>query len=440
MSLDVLVVGGGGREHALVSGLRRSPGLGRLFCAPGNAGIGRDATPVSIEAEDIEGLADFALREAIDLTVVGPEAPLVAGIADLFRRRGLTIFGPGREAALLEGSKAFAKEVMAAAGVPTGAARAFADLESASAYVQAHGAPLVIKADGLAAGKGVTVAQTTEEAEAALRACFLEDRFGPAGRTVLVEECLVGEEVSFLAIVSDGQVLPLEPAQDYKRIFDRDQGPNTGGMGCYSPVPSFTPALREQVIRSVVKPTVAELERRAISFRGVLYAGLILTSGGPKVLEFNCRFGDPETQALIPRLRTNLLQVLWAAARGETLPLEGEWSSGPCVGVVMASRGYPASSSKGDVVSGLDRAAAVPGVQVFHSGTASIDGTVVTAGGRVLTVSALGQSFAEARRLAYRAVAAIDFPGAQHRTDIALRAEQSEVSGKERRDGGPTDA
>jgi len=426
MGLDVLVVGGGGREHALVAGLRRSPDLGRLFCAPGNAGIGRDAILVPIAADDIDGLADFAAREGVDLTIVGPEAPLVAGIANEFTARGLTVFGPSAEAALLEGSKSFAKGVMAAAGVPTGRAATFSDYESAHAYVREWGVPIVVKADGLAAGKGVTVAQTLDQADAALRECFLEERFGQAGSVVLLEECLVGEEVSLLAIVSDGQVLPLAPAQDYKRIFDGDQGPNTGGMGCYSPVPSMTPALYDEIVRTVFRPTVDELGRRGMSFRGVLYAGIILTANGPQVLEFNCRFGDPETQALVPRLRSDLLALLWAAARGEALPAAAEWSEGPCVGVVMASRGYPASSSSGDVIGGLDAAASVPGVEVFHSGTATVDGDIVTAGGRVLTVSAVGDSFAEARRLAYEGVARITFAGAQHRTDIALRAEESD--------------
>ena len=304
MSVDVLVVGGGGREHALVSGLKRSASIGRLFCAPGNAGIARDATLVPIDAEDIPALADFAERESIGLTVVGPEAPLVAGIADVFAERGLVVFGPPRAGALLEGSKAFAKEVMAAAGVPTGGAQAFTDYESASAYLRAHGAPVVVKADGLAAGKGVTVAMTEDEADLALRECFIEERFGEAGRTVLLEEYLAGEELSLLAIVSGDKVLPLAAAQDYKRIFDEDRGPNTGGMGCYSPVPSVSPDLYDELVRTVVRPTVADLASRGIVFRGVLYAGIILTAAGPRVLEFNCRFGDPETQVLIPRLRS----------------------------------------------------------------------------------------------------------------------------------------
>ncbi len=429
MPVDVLVIGGGGREHALVSGLKRSAGIGRLFCAPGNAGIGRDAVLVPIAANDLGALADFAQNEEIDLTIVGPEAPLVAGIADVFLERGLTVFGPTRAGALLEGSKTFAKEVMAAAGVPTGVSAVFSDYENAFAYLRGHGAPVVVKADGLAAGKGVTVAMTVEEADAALRECFLERRFGDAGAAVLIEEFLVGEELSLLAIVSDGAILPLAPAQDYKRIFDDDHGANTGGMGCYSPVPSVSPELYAELVETVVRPTVAELAVRGAPFRGVLYAGIILTAAGPKVLEFNCRFGDPETQALIPRLRSDILEILLFAARGEGLPEAVEWAPGPCVGVVMASRGYPASSSSGDVIAGLDEALALEGVDVFHSGTAAEAGALVTAAGRVLTVSAVGDTFAEARSLAYRGVDLISFDGAQHRTDIALRAELRERDG-----------
>jgi phosphoribosylamine--glycine ligase len=428
MSLDVLVVGGGGREHALISGLRRSTQLGRLFCAPGNAGIAQEAEIVSMAAEDVHGLADFAAREGIDLTIAGPEAPLVAGLADVFAARGLAVFGPTKEAAFLEGSKAFAKEIMAGAGVPTGEARAFTDEDSARAYLRERGAPVVVKADGLAAGKGVIVAETVEEAEAALRACFGERRFGKAGEKVLVEEYLEGEELSLLAMVSEESVLPLAPAQDYKRIFDGDRGPNTGGMGSYSPVPSVTAAVYDEVVETVIRPTVKELARRGIGFRGIVYAGLMFTPAGPRVLEFNCRFGDPETQALIPRLESDLLELCYLAARGEALPEQASWSPGPCVSVVMASRGYPESSSSGDEITGLDQAAAVPGVQVFHAGTADKQGRVVTAGGRVLAVSALGDDFAQARGRAYQAVEKISFEGAQFRRDIALRAEQREAA------------
>ena len=314
---------------------------------------------MAIEAEDIPSLIAFVERERIDLTVVGPEAPLVAGLADQLRDRGFAVFGPGADGARLEGSKAFAKQVMEAAGVPTGHAAVFTDHESALAFLSTHGAPVVVKADGLAAGKGVIVAHTIEEAEAALDECFVERRFGDAARTVLVEEFLEGEEVSLLSIVSGRHILPLAPAQDYKRALDGDAGPNTGGMGSYSPVPIVDDDLYERLLETVVRPTVEELDRRDIDFRGVLYAGVMLTPSGPKVLEFNCRFGDPETQALLPRLRSDLFECLWAAAQGEALPPAVEWGEGAAVGVVLASRGYPASSSKGDVISGSG-ARAVP--------------------------------------------------------------------------------
>ncbi len=424
--LNVLVVGGGAREHALVCSLAKSPRIGRLVCAPGNAGIDSDAEVVAVEAEDIPRLTAFVEREKIDLTVVGPEAPLVAGLADQLRARDCAVFGPGAAGARLEGSKAFAKEVMKAAGVPTGRASTFTDHARALAFLQEYGAPVVIKADGLAAGKGVIVARTLSEAEAALLECFVERRFGEAAKTVLIEELLEGEEVSLLSIVSRNHILPLALAQDYKRALDGDVGPNTGGMGSYSPVPSVNDALYQDMVERIVRPTVAELGRRGIDFRGVLYAGLMLTTDGPKVLEFNCRFGDPETQALLPRLKSDLLEILWATARGEALPADVEWKTGAAVGVVMASHGYPASSSKGDVITGLDQVATMESVQVFHAGTCEIDGRLATSGGRVLTVTGLGETFAEARSCAYAGVAAVEFDGAQHRSDIALRAEEWE--------------
>jgi len=347
-------------------------------------------------------------------------------LADQLRDRGFVVFGPGAAGARLEGSKAFAKEVMQAAGVPTGRAATFDEYGRALAYLREHGAPVVVKADGLAAGKGVIVARTIEEAEAALTECFVERRFGDAGKTVLIEEFLEGEEVSLLSIVSGDQILPLAPAQDYKRALDGDQGPNTGGMGSYSPVPAVDDALYERLVAEVVRPTVAELERRGIDFRGVLYAGLMLTAEGPKVLEFNCRFGDPETQALLPRLESDLLELLWAAARGEALPASAQWRKGAAVGVVMASRGYPASSSKGDVITGIEKVGASDGAQVLHAATGRAGEQLVTAGGRVLTVTGLGDTFAEARARAYEGVAKIAFEGEQHRSDIAQRAEEWE--------------
>jgi phosphoribosylamine--glycine ligase len=420
---DVLVVGGGAREHALVWSLAKSPRVGRLLCAPGNAGIRQIAETVAIDVDDIPNLIALVVRERIDLTVVGPEAPLVDGLADQLRDRGFAVFGPGADGARLEGSKAFAKEIMAAAGVPTGRAAFFTDYEQARQFLATHGTPVVVKADGLAAGKGVIVAMSQEEAEDALSQCFVERRFGDAACTVLLEEFLQGEEVSLLSIVGGGQVLPLAPAQDYKRALDGDQGSNTGGMGSYSPVPVVDDILYASLVETVVQPTVAELSRRGIDYRGVLYAGLMLMPEGPKVLEFNCRFGDPETQALLPRLRSDLFDCLWTAARGETLPAAVEWSEEPAVGVVMASRGYPAGSSKGDVIHGLEAVRGMDGVEVFHAATKEADGDLVTSGGRVLTVTALGADFAEARARAYAAVDAISFEGAQHRSDIGLRAE-----------------
>jgi phosphoribosylamine--glycine ligase len=424
--LDVLVVGGGGREHALVKSLAKSPHIGRLLAAPGNAGIAADAQTLPVGVDDISALVALVGQEQIDLTVVGPEAPLVAGLADQLRDRGFAVFGPGADGARTEGSKAFAKEVMEAAGVPTGRAATFDGYDEAVSYLRDHGAPTVIKADGLAAGKGVIVAKTLEEAEEALAKCFVTRSFGEAADTVLIEEYLEGQEVSLLAIVSGDQILPLAPAQDYKRIFDDDQGPNTGGMGSYSPVPVVDDELYGRLVDEVLTPTVRELARREIDFRGVLYAGLMLTADGPKVLEFNCRFGDPETQALLPRLDSDLLELLAIAAKGGKLPSSVKWRKGAAVGVVMASRGYPASSSKGDAIGGLEAVERHEGVEVFHAATTRSDQGLVTAGGRVLTVTGLGDTYREARARAYEAVAEIHFEGEQHRSDIALRAEQWE--------------
>lgn len=411
----------------MVWGIARSPLADTVYCAPGNAGTMHIAQNVPVKADDLAGLRAFAEQERIDLTVVGPEAPLVAGLADEFRAAGLAVFGPAREGARIEGSKAFAKEVMEAAGVPTGAAARFTMFRSAMAFVEDHGVPIVVKADGLAAGKGVFVAMTKAEAEAALRACLVDRQFGDAGSSVLVEEYLEGEETSLLALVSDGCVLPLAPAQDYKRALDGDQGPNTGGMGSYSPVPAVSAQTAQAIVDRIIRPTVAELQKRGISYRGVLYAGVILTAAGPKVLEFNCRFGDPETQVLIPRLEDDLLGLLWSAARGEELPRTVSWKPGACVGVVMASRGYPAASSKGDIITGIEEAESLENVTVFHAGTAMRDGSLVTDGGRVLVVSALGADFAEARMRAYEGVDRISFPGAHWRKDIGLRAVGREV-------------
>ncbi|HUK78882.1 MAG TPA: phosphoribosylamine--glycine ligase [Thermoleophilia bacterium] len=426
--MRVLVVGGGGREHALVHAFCASPLATQVFCAPGNAGIEQEADPIAIGSDDLDGLLAFAKREHIDLTVVGPEAPLVAGIADLFTEHGLLVFGPTAEAARLEGSKAFAKEIMGDAHVATGSYRRHDDLDAALRDLAGQETwPLVVKADGLAAGKGVIICRDAAEAEAAVRLCLDEHAFGEAGGTVLLEEFLSGPEVSLLALCDGTRVVPMAPAQDYKRIFAGDQGPNTGGMGSYCPVPGFTDGVAETVAEELFRPVLEALRRRGIDYRGVLYGGLIVTEHGVKLLEFNCRFGDPETQAILPRLDSDLLEACLATARGELDPAALRWKPEACVSIVMASRGYPASSSKGDVISGLSEAAALPDVTIYHAATAVHGHDIVTSGGRVLAVSALGEHFAGARERAYGALARISFAGAQSRPDIAERAVRAEA-------------
>jgi phosphoribosylamine--glycine ligase len=416
----VLVLGSGGREHAIVQALRRSPRRPRILAAPGNAGIAAEAEIVGglSTADDVEAVVEAARRAEIDLVVVGPEAPLVAGVADALAAAGIRCFGPPAAGAALEGSKSFCKEVMAAAGVPTAAHVVVTDpaagLEAISGY------PAVIKADGLAAGKGVIIAEDADQARSALHTLLVERRFGT--ERVVVEEFLEGQELSLLAVCDGRTALPQASAQDYKRIFDGDRGPNTGGMGSYSPVPSVGPERAAEICAAVHQPVLEELGRRGISFRGVLYAGLMMTTDGPRVLEFNVRFGDPETQAVLPRLRTDILDLLEAALEPGGLDgLRLEWAPETAVTVVLASAGYPESSSSGDVISGLD--AIPPDVFVTHAATAlSPSGEVVTAGGRVLNITALGRDVADARERAYAAAGMIDFPGKQIRRDIALRA------------------
>ena len=421
--MRVLVVGGGGREHALVHSFAQSSLAERIFCAPGNAGTAALAENVPIDAEDVPALLAFAERERIDLTVIGPEAPLVAGIADHFEERGLRVFGPSGVAAQLEGSKAFAKDVMYAADVATGLYRRHESLETALECLTMQDTyPLVVKADGLAAGKGVMICRDYEEARAAVESCFVERAFGDAGDVVIIEEFLTGSEVSLLVVCDGHTAVPLAPAQDYKRIFAGDQGPNTGGMGSYCPVPGFEEQAVDATMEHVVEPMMAALRKRGIEYRGVLYAGLIVTAAGVKVLEFNCRFGDPETQAVLPRLESDLLELCAAAAGGELTGVRTSWTPRQCVTVVMASAGYPATSHKGDVIDGLAEAGAIDDVTVYHAGTALRGGHVVTDGGRVLAVSALGDGFAAARERAYEAVAQIHFDGQQTRPDIAERA------------------
>ena len=416
--MKLLVVGGGGREHAIVRALARSPQAPDLLAAPGNAGISAEAHTLEIGAEEMDALVAAARDESVDLVVAGPEAPLVAGLADALAEAGIACFGPSAAAARLEGSKGFAKEVMAAAGVPTAAHRVAAELDAALAAIDRY--PTVIKADGLAAGKGVVIASDEAEARGALQALLVERRYGT--ERVLVEEHLEGDELSLLALCDGQRALAMAPAQDYKRIFDGDRGPNTGGMGSYSPVPGIGPDEVAEIIRTVHQPVVDLLRERETPFHGVLYAGLMMSADGePKVLEYNARFGDPETQAVLPRLRSDLVDVLVRATRpGGLAGASLEWDHAWAVTVVLASAGYPESSSSGDVIRGLD---AVPaGVEVTHAGTARRDGEVVTAGGRVLNITALGADAGAARDAAYAAADVIDFQGKQLRRDIALRA------------------
>lgn len=423
--MKVLVVGSGGREHALAWKLAQSPHLTQLYCAPGNAGIGKIARLVPIADDDIAGLQRFAVEQRMDLTVVGPELPLALGIADVFAASGLRVFGPSKAAAQLEASKAFAKNFMHTHGIPTATAAIFDNVAAARDYIAQHQGPLVVKADGLAAGKGVTVCQTPAEALEAVHQAMVAGIFGESGKRVVLEELLQGEEASFHVLVDGTNVLPLAPAQDHKRVYDNDQGPNTGGMGAYSPAPVVTPLVHQRIMTDIIMPTVQGMAARGTPYRGVLYAGLMIAEEHPQVIEFNVRFGDPETQPLLVRLADDLLPLLDGVARGTLPDVPIPCLSEPAVCVVMASAGYPGAYPKGCPITGIDTAESLDHTWVFHAGTALQDGRVVTSGGRVLGVTTRAPSITAAIEHVYRAVQHIQWPGAHYRRDIGARAVQS---------------
>jgi len=419
--MKVLVIGGGGREHALAWKLKHDDGVSQVFVAPGNAGTARDPDLINLDITDKVALREWAQAQGVALTVVGPEAPLAAGVVDAFRAAGLRIFGPTREAAQLESSKDFAKAFMARHGIPTAQYATFTDAAAAHGYVDRRGAPIVVKADGLAAGKGVVVAATPDEAHAAIDAMLVGNALGAAGARVVIEDFLDGEEASFIVMVDGRNVLPLASSQDHKRLFDGDRGPNTGGMGAYSPAPVVTPSLHARIMREVIQPAVAGMAADGHPYIGFLYAGVMIDGAGvPRVLEFNCRMGDPETQPIIVRLKSDLLELIQHGTSGTLDAAEPEWDRRAALGVVLAADGYPDNPRRGDVVSGLDAEDA--DVKVFHAGTGLADGRVVVAGGRVLCVTALGDSVKQAQRAAYAAIARIHFEGMQFRSDIGWRA------------------
>ena len=420
--MNILVLGSGGREHAIAWALAKSPKCDKLYVAPGNGGTAGFAENVSgLAADDGEAVLAFAQENAIDMVVIGPEAPLVAGVADVLRAADIPVFGPDAQGAQLEGSKTFCKEFMMRNNLPTADYLSTDDEQAAHDYIDKMGAPIVVKADGLAAGKGVVVAQSAEEAHEAVKSCF-EGAFGAAGNTVVIEECLTGPECSMLAFVSAGKAYCMAPSQDHKRAYDGDEGPNTGGMGAYSPVPIVTEdelARMEQVMADAAAATAVEFDN---DYRGVLYGGFMLTPAGPKLLEYNARFGDPETQVVLPRLESDLVDVMLAVAEGRPEDIDLKWADKWAVTVVLASAGYPKAYEKGKVITGIDAADALDDVKVYHAGTAMRDGELVTSGGRVLNVTAMGDTFQAARELAYKACDLIQFEGKQNRSDIGLRA------------------
>ncbi len=422
--MKILVIGSGGREHALVWKLSQSPLVEKVYCAPGNAGTAIDAENVNIPPEDVSRLIRFTRDNKIDLTVVGPEAPLVAGIADDFRKQDLVVFGPSAAAARLEGSKVFTKKLLRKASIPTAGFAVYNRMAEAMQYLdECEEQPLVVKADGLAAGKGVFVCANRGEARAAVKSVLQDRTFGEAGSQVVIEECLVGQEASILAIVDGDTIVPLDVAQDHKRAYDHDRGPNTGGMGAYCPAPLITRPIMDEIVRRILVPTIHNMKVDGCPFSGVLYAGIMVTASGPKVLEYNVRFGDPEAQPVLMRLRTDLAHVLMLAATGRLAELESlDWDPRPAVCVVMASEGYPGDYSKGRAITGIEEANALPDVKVFHAGTAIKNGEVVNSGGRVLGVTALGDTIAAAKQNAYAAVDKIKWQGGWCRTDISDKA------------------
>jgi len=420
--MKILVIGSGGREHALVWKLAQSPRVDGLYCAPGNPGIARHARCVPIKAEDINGLYDFAKSEAVNLTVVGPEGPLTMGIANRFREAGLRIVGPSRDAAEIEFSKAFSKSFMQRHRIPTAEARIFREPDPAVQYAKKHGGPLVVKVDGLAAGKGVIIAKNETEAIRAIDLIMRRKTFGEAGNQILLEDRLEGEEVSFLVFTDGKEIVPMVTSQDHKRVFDQDQGPNTGGMGAFSPAPILSENLQERILHEIVRPTIDGLAREGRPYQGILYTGLMLTQNGPKVLEYNARFGDPETQVILTRLESDLVEIFEALTIGTLDRIRVRWSPNVSVCVVLTAKGYPATYESGQPIRGIEQAEAKDGVVVFHAGTLLRDGDLVTAGGRVLGVTASGRDFQQARNLAYEAVSRIRFEGMHCRMDIGLKA------------------
>jgi phosphoribosylamine---glycine ligase len=419
--MHVLLIGSGGREHALAWSLSASPLLTTLYCCPGNAGIAEIATCLPLDAANHDAVITFCRVHGITFVVIGPEAPLVAGLADALGAAGIKHFGPGKAAAQLEGSKGYTKDLCREFAIPTAAYGRFTEAKAAHAYLASQTLPIVVKADGLAAGKGVVVAETHEEAQAHVDACFGGD-LGAAGAEVVIEECLIGEEVSFFALVDGSHCLPLASAQDHKRVGEGDTGPNTGGMGAYSPAPVMTAALAERTMAEIIRPTVAAMAARGTPFKGVLFAGLMITAGGPKLIEYNVRFGDPETQVLMVRLKSDLLAALIATADGVLGTFDLRWHTQPALTVVMAADGYPGTPRRGSEIKGVAEAARLPGVEIFHAGTRSEGGRLLADGGRVLNVTARGSTVAEAQARAYAAVDAIDWPGGFCRRDIGWRA------------------